>query len=182
MKAAGVDKVYVEGRGAENLAECLKSLRNDRELYVFGGLRVFGGSREAVMLAIKDFKKRKLVVIDEMNSERLDTHEAEMLVRALRQIMGANKVRGSRKFARTIAKKGGQAKGEAMEGRRQEIADKDVITQVVNCPLLTWEWKVKIFGGRISEATMRRRYYWGSRGGTHENRTPSPQGRCMDGP
>lgn len=161
LKAAGVDRIYVEGRGAENLAECFKSMRADKELHVFGGLRVFAGSRDSLVLAIKDFKKRKIVVVDDMNSERLDTHEAEMLVRALRQILGSNKVKGSRKFAREIAKRGGKAKGESMAKRRDGIADKSVIVNVVNCPLLTWEWKVKIFDGKISEATMRRRYYWG---------------------
>lgn len=158
--------IYVEGRGAETLEQCLAAFRKEPgELWVYGGYRVLGGSREKIMAIIRDLKRRKIIVVDKMNKERSDQHDSEMLDRALRQILGANKVRGSRMFARKIAARGGKAKGESMERKRQEIADEAVIRNVVNCPLLTWEWKVKIFDGKISEATMRRRYYGESRGG-----------------
>jgi hypothetical protein len=97
-------------------------MRSDRELHVFGGLRVFGGSRDALVMAIKDFKRRKVIVVDDMNSERMDKHEAEMLDRALRQIMGANKIKGSRKHARRIGAKGGLAKLESYKAKRMPEA------------------------------------------------------------
>ncbi len=117
--------VYTEGRQAENLFECLRSFRGEPgELWVFGGYRVLGGSRDKIMSVIRDLKKRKIVIVDVMNKERSDQQDSEMLDRALRQIMGSNKVRGSRKHARRIAALGGHAKLEAFRKERmpEEVA------------------------------------------------------------
>jgi hypothetical protein len=160
LQAAGIEKVWMEGRGAETLASCLVAFRErPGDLHVFGGLRVLAGSRDGIVKAVRDLKHRKIVVVDEMNKERSDQHGAEMLDRAMRQILGSNKVKGSSKFARKIGAQGGDAKAESAKAKRDAILREDIIRRIVNAPELTWERKVEILGEPFNESTLRRHYY-----------------------
>ena len=157
LLASGVTRVYVEGRDGENLDTCLMAFRGrPGELHVFGGYRVLGGSRDRIMAVVRDLKQRKIVVVDRMNGERNDLNDSEMLDRALRQILGSNKVRGSRKFARTIGAKGGKAKGKSGDCKRAEIANPEIIRRICAHPKLSWRDREAILG--IPAATLRRRY------------------------
>jgi hypothetical protein len=149
--------VYVEGRGGESLETCLMTFRaHPGELVVFGGLRVFGGSRDKIMSALRNLKARKIIVVDAMNKERSDTHGPEMLDRALRQILGSSKLKGSRKRARTIGAKGGEAKGKRAACKRAEIANPNVIRRICQHQKLSWRDRAAILG--MSAATLRRNY------------------------
>lgn len=160
LQADGVNTVYVEGRGAETLAACLVAFRErGGELHVFGGLRVLGGSRDKIVQVIRDLKRRKIVVVDNMNKERSDQHGTEMLDRAMRQILGSNKVKGSAKHARKIGALGGDAKAESAKAKRDAIMREDIIRRVTNHPKLTWADKVEILGEPFNESTLRRHYY-----------------------
>lgn len=153
--------VYLEGRDAETFVECLKSYREQPgELWVFGGYRVLGGSRDKIMSVIRDLKRRKIIVVDKMNNERMDQHDSEMLDRAMRQILGSNKVKGSSKHARQIGAQGGDAKAVSAKAKRDAIMREDIIRRVTNHPKLTWADKVEILGEPFNESTLRRHYYF----------------------
>jgi hypothetical protein len=159
LHAYGVNNIYVEGRGGETLDEAIKWFRGKPgELHVYGGLRVLGGSREKIVKIVKDLKRLKIVVIDEMNKERSDRHETEMFDRALRQILGSNKVKRSRKFARAIGAKGGKGKLESMKAKRMP----EVIARPIwLCSKLTAQERLRLmnppcFELQWSEATAYR--------------------------
>ncbi len=156
--------VYIEGRDAETFEECMRSFRGEPgELWVFGGYRVLGGSRDKIMSMIRDLKKRKIVIVDVMNKERSDQQDSEMLDRALRQIMGSHKLKGSRKHARGIAAKGGRAKGSTAAAKRAERVPGDSISRLLwvveNRKVLTWRLLEWALGGKpFSTASLRRHY------------------------
>ncbi len=151
--------VYIEGRGAETFGECLRAFRGEPgELWVFGGYRVYGGSRDAIMAVIRDLKRRKIITVDVMNKERSDQHDSEMLDRALRQIMGSHKLKGSRKHARSIAAKGGRAKGATAAAKRAEKMPDDAVRRLVAKIGKKLSWRDVEEITTFSTATIRRHY------------------------
>jgi hypothetical protein len=159
LRSHGCSRIYVEGEGAETLETCCKSFRNEPgELWVFGGMRILGGNRVSIVEAMKDLKRRGIVLVDKMNNETSARHESEMLVRALKLIQGSAKMRNNRKFARKLGAMGGSTKGENAQAARDRIMAADIVRRLAQCPKLTWREKAAILGPPFNSATLRRNY------------------------
>ena len=94
-----------------------------------------------------------------MNKERSDQDGMAMLDRAIRQIHGNARVRGSRKFAQKIGAKGGDAKADSAKAKRDAIMREDIVRRICQHPKLTWQDRVDILGEGFNESTLRRHYY-----------------------
>lgn len=152
-------KVYSESRPGETWAECLKSFREaPGELWVFGGYRIFGGSRDKIMATLKDLKRRKIIVVDRMNGERSDINDSEMLDRALRQIHGNAKVRGSSKFAKKIGAQGGTERWRRAQERKNAILAADIVQRLAEAPELSWRRKAEILGKPWTASSLFRQF------------------------
>lgn len=152
-------KVYSESRPGENWAECLKSFRDaPGELWVFGGYRILGGSRDKIMATLKDLKRRKIIVVDKMNNERSDGQDSEMLDRALRQILGNAKVRGTRKFAQKIGAQGGTERWRRAQERKNAIMHEDIVHRLCRNEKLSWREKAEILGAPWTASSLFRQY------------------------
>ena len=148
--------IYVEGRGAETFEICIAQFRNGGRLGLVGGLRVLGGTRNAIMDRLRELKKRKIVPYD------LDTgneDQAELLDAAINKINGAKALKENRGHARRIGRAGGAAKGIAAADRRDAILKEEIVARLCAAPELGWKRKAEILGGKpFSESTIRRLY------------------------
>lgn len=148
--------IYIDGRGAETLGRCLDTFRGrPGKLLVAPDLRVFGQARAAVAQVMAGLERIRIRVVDVIHPQ--DETVSEMLQRAA-VLIGRTRF-GDRKMARRRGREGGRAKGQAAEQGRAEIAADWVIRNIANDPEISWETAVRIFGGRISESTLRRHYY-----------------------
>jgi hypothetical protein len=147
--------IWLEGRGAETLDRCLASFRGrPGRLLVAPDLTVLGTARREISAVMARLERGRIRVVDIIHPQ--DETVAEMIHRAANQIC-RTRFR-DRRTARRRGKSGGLARGMAQAQKRAEIAADWVIRNIVNDPDISWDKAVEIFDGRISEATMRRRY------------------------
>lgn len=148
--------IWVAGRGAEDLEACLDSFRGrPGKLLVAPDLRVFGESRKAVFAVMKRLEKTKIRVVDVIHPQ--DDTIAAMTERAAVMI-GRPRFRDSR-VARSRGRQGGLAKGETARSARAQIdTDSLILNVVAEYRRLGWETVIRMCGGKLSEATLRRHY------------------------
>lgn len=147
--------IWLEGRGAETLDRCMASFRGrPGRLLVAPDLTVFGASRRDIVGVMARAERGRIRVVDIIHPQ--DEAVAEMLQRAANRVCHTRF--RDRRRAKRFGASGGVARGLAQAQKRAEIASDWVIRNIVNDPDISWEKAVEIFDGRISEATMRRRY------------------------
>jgi len=158
LKAYGLpDKlIYVAGRGAEDLEQCLISFRGrPGKLFVAPDLRVFGKSSKAIEAVMARLERAKIKVVDIIHPQ----HEtvAEMLGFARTKI--ARPRFRDRRTARRRGALGGLANGEAARSTRAQIdTDTLIRNMVAEHGAIGWPAIVRICGGRVSLSTLRRHY------------------------
>lgn len=111
LRAAGVKRIYVEGRGLEDLAAALRAVRGDEVLETVGGYRSFGMTRAEIMVQVAVVEKSGKVLQDVETGLRSDKNGASLLDSALKKIKGEKSI-GSSERAREMGSAGGIAKGK----------------------------------------------------------------------
>lgn len=157
LKAFGlVDRaIWLEARGAETLERCIASFRGrPGRLLIAPDLRVFGQARRDVAAVMAMLERARIKVFDIIHPQ--DDTVADMMQRAATLISGS-RFRDKR-TARRRGRRGGLARADIAAGHRAEIAADWVIRNIVADPDISWKTAVAIFDGKISEATLRRRY------------------------
>ena len=157
IKAAGVDDkaLYLEGRGAETLEQCIASFRGrPGRLLIAPDLRVFGAAKKDVAEVMARLERAHIRVEDIAHPE--DGTIAEMMQRASVLISGTRF--RDRRTARRRGREGGLAKGESLVQARAQIAPDWLLRNIVAEEALSWPAKLRLLDGRISEATLRRHY------------------------
>lgn len=155
-KNALTDKaIWLDGRGAENLEECIASFRSrPGQIVIARDLRAFGETKRDVAAAMAKLEKAKIEVVDLAHPD--DTTVSEMLHRASVAISGY-RLR-DRRTARKRGREGGLANGVAAQESRSGIAPDWLVRNIVAEQSIAWKVKVRVLAGRFSEATLRRRY------------------------
>lgn len=147
--------IYQDGRGAENLDECIASFRGrPGKLVIAHDLRVFGDSKREVAATMARLEKAHIRVVD--ISHPGDVTVSEMLHRANQAIAGYRF--RDRRMARKRGSEGGTAKGLAEERARAGIAPDWLIRNLVAEQEISWPIKIRVLGGKISQSTLRRKY------------------------
>ena len=75
LKTGGVEVIYVEGRGKENWAECVRSIRRGNEIVVTSLARV-GSTRDALRTAIETVQAKGGVIVELETGRRSDDMQA----------------------------------------------------------------------------------------------------------
>lgn len=148
--------IWLDGRGAETLDRCLDSFRGrPGKLLIAPDARVFGKSSKAVEATMARLEKAKIRVVDIIHPQ----HEtvSEMLGFARAKI--ASPRFRDRRTARRRGSTGGLARGEAARSARAQI-DTDALIRnlVAEKDLIGWPVIIRVCGGQISAATLRRHY------------------------
>lgn len=103
------DKLYIEGRGAENFERAVKSLRNGHMLEVAGGFRPLGDSPTMMLENLEPLDRYGKVIFDPEAQQRSDKHYSAMVRRFMARIRGEKSI-GNR--APDIGRLGGLALAE----------------------------------------------------------------------
>lgn len=147
--------IYQDGRGAENLDECVASFRGRAgKLVIARDLRAFGDTKKDISAAMARLEKAHIRVVDISNPA--DVTVAEMLHRANQAIAGYRF--RDRRTARKRGGEGGRAKSAAEAQARAGIAPDWLIRNIVAESEIPWPAKIRVLGGKISQSTLRRRY------------------------
>ena len=157
LKAYGIsDKlIYVDGRGAEDLAACIATFRGrPGKLLIAPDLRVFGSSKKAVTGVMAQLERAKIQVIDVLHPQ--DETVSEMIQRASVLISGSRF--RDRRTARRRGAAGGEARGLAEQHSRAGIAPEWLVRNIVAESSIAWPVKLRLLGGKISQSTLRRHY------------------------
>lgn len=156
LKAAGVDLVWMLGRGMEELRWALSYLRGrTARLIIACNLTIFGENKKQLLgtLRICEMKGVK-EIIDIAHPE--DETFAQRLKRAFDYISKARFLNDPRKAKRCGAK-GGAAKGAAAWLVRNEIAPRWLIENMVKA--LGVVTTALLLENKISASTLRRQYF-----------------------
>lgn len=157
LLSEGVERIWLQGRGAECLAEALRAFRGRAGvLAIATDLRTICNSaqpkRPDVVAALASMEKAKITVRDYHVPEA--TH-AELQDAALKAVANARFTTNRRK-AKKVGASGGRAKGAAAEVRRNALVDNGIARRLCAADELTWKRKEFILG--ISKATLIRNY------------------------
>lgn len=152
--------IYLQGRGVEDLESCLETFRGrPGRLLLASDVTAFcpgdQPSKAVVSATMTRLERAKVRVTDIIHPQD-DTVSAQ---NRRADIRISNSRFRDRRTARRRGRKGGQRKGEIAALQRQAIAAEWVIWNVVNDPAISWAKAVRVFGGKISESTMRRQYW-----------------------
>lgn len=159
LMAYGVQRIWLKGRGAESLAECLRAFR-DRPgcLAIATDLRVLCGKAEPkrpdVVVALSALENRKITVGDVRHDT--ETH-AQLQDRAFKAVANARFTTNKRKAKREGAK-GGLAKGIAAQARRNARVADDIVERLCSLEKLTWKDCAWVLGDGFSIASLNRQF------------------------
>lgn len=158
LRAYGLpDKlIWLEGRGAETLDGCLDNFRGrPGKLLIAPDLRVFGKSSKAVEAVMDRMERDRIKVVDIIHPQHLTV--SQMLGFARTKI-AVPRFR-DRRTAKRRGATGGQANGEAARSRRAQIDTDTLIRNLVaEKDVIGWPVILRVCGGKISAATLRRHY------------------------
>lgn len=147
--------IWLAGRGAESLDGCLATFRGrSGVLIVANDLSILGKSRRDIAAIMGRLETLRIRVVDISHPE--DDTVAALMQRAANAVC-RTRFR-DRRAVRRMGRNGGLARGVSQAERRQEIAADWVIRNIVAAPYITWEDKVRLLGGKISESTLRRHF------------------------
>lgn len=147
--------IWLAGRGAETLDRCLATFRGrPGTLIVAHDLRVLGASKRAVAEVMGQLEAKNIRVVDISHPEH--TTVAALMQTASIAISGARF--RDRRVARRQGRAGGLAKGAKQDAARSEIATPWLVRNIVAERSIPWEVKLRLLGGKFSEATLRRHY------------------------
>jgi len=149
-------EIYVEGRGAEDFAGLLRSLRpGDDILHIAADLRVFGDSRKEILGKTDQLEMRGLRVLDVRDE---NAKFSALLDRALGEVSKYARFRGRVGKAKQIGRKGGEGKAVAAKAKRDALMHEEIVRRLVAHPKLTWEDCADILGPPFTISTLRRHY------------------------
>lgn len=153
LSAAGVELIWMRGRGSESLEWAIDWLR-DRPgvICVADDLRILGPTRKEIFARLAQFV-RKGITLQDVRQPGLNSHE--LAERTLASINAASGM-GNRRTARRRGAKGGLAKGAAAWIARGEIAPRWLIENMVQ---MFGAVKTAVaLDNKISASTLRRQY------------------------
>lgn len=155
LRAAGVELVWMLGRGMEDLKWALSYLRGRAaNLVIACDLRIFGETKKQILNALRDFELRGIKsVVDVSRPE--DQTLAQRIKRAFDCIANARFMNDPRKAKRCGAK-GGEAKGAAAWLLRNEVAPRWLIENMLGA--LGVVKTALLLENKISASTLRRKY------------------------
>lgn len=147
--------IYLQGRGAEDLDECLASFRGRvGKLVIATDLRAFGESKKDVAAAMARLERARIRVVD--ISHPGDTTIAEMVQRAQVAISGY-RLR-DRRAARRLGRAGGLGKGVGAQNLREGLVPTWLVDRIVDTREIRWALKAELLAPHFSQATLRRHY------------------------
>lgn len=157
LLSKGVERIWLKGRGAENLAEHRRAFRKRPGVFAIAAdLRILCSAaqpkRPDIVAALADLEKAKITVRDYRVPEA--TH-AELQDAAFKAVANARFTTNRRKAKREGAK-GGTRKGIEAQARRNAMVDDGIARRLCAADELTWKRKEFILG--ISKATLIRNY------------------------
>lgn len=153
LRAAGVERIWMRGRGMESADWAVSWLRGrPGVLAVASDLRCFGPTRKEIFARTADLARRGIALRD-VRQPGLNAHELEE--RTLASINAASGM-GNRRTARRRGAKGGMAKGVSAWRERDEIAPRDLIERMVAD--LGANKTAELLLNKISASTLRRKY------------------------
>lgn len=147
--------IYVEGRGAETFDTCVASFRAGGSLGLVGGLRVLGSSRRQIVSRVDALKAKGIVPYDLLSGE---TDAFKLLDAAISKINGGRALGEDSRHAARIGGKGGRAKGEKSQERRNAIMAEAIIGRLWRFKKASGREVAEILGAPWSESTLRRKY------------------------
>ncbi len=148
--------IYLRGRGAETLAELLRSFRGTNgEVVIAADLRIFGSTRKEILAVTDQIESVGLKVIDIRNK---DASLSKLIDLALAKTAGDARRNAAGKSVKSAGRKGGKTKAECQELRRAAVAHEDVVKRICAADELSWRRKAEILGPLFSPATLRRHY------------------------
>lgn len=157
LKSHGLpDKaIYLQGRGAEDLDECLASFRGRvGKLIIAHDLRVFGEAKKDVAAVMTRLEKARIRVVDV--SHPGDTTIAEMVQRASIAISGTRF--RDRRTAKRMGRAGGLGRGIGAQNLREGFAPTWLVNRIVDAREIRWPLKVELLAPHFTQATLRRHY------------------------
>lgn len=122
------------------------------ELYLGMDLRVLGDSMEDIRAAVKRLHKANVTIID------LTPDASQDMIDMLAVAQARMRWNGDRRQQRRKGAKGGTAKGNAMEAKRNAILARDIVLRMMAHPKLTVKDCAGILGSPFSESSLRRNY------------------------
>jgi len=155
LLASGVpaDRIYMLGRGLENLSWAISWLRQRGGiLKIATDLRIIGATRRTLMLGLKALEMAKVKIVD---VSRAGAGLSELIHAALLCISNARFI-GDRRKARRVGAKGGEAKGVSAWIARNEIAPRWLIENMV--AMFGAVKTATALNNKISASTLRRKY------------------------
>lgn len=155
-KGKTVKQIHVEGENGETFQGCVDSFRDGGTLGLVGGLYIIGQDSNTLKARLATLRAKKVRPYD---LETDETDGATLYAAAMGSILGNKKFRGDKKKHKRLSSKGGNRKGVKMAEKRDGIAAEWLLRNIANNPYLTWEQKVELLDGKISEGTLRRHYY-----------------------
>lgn len=153
LKAAGVDRIWMRGRGIEGADWAIDWLRGrPGVLAVADDLRIFGPARKDIFARTAELA-RKGIILRDVRRPDLNSHELEE--RTLASINAASGV-GNRRTARRRGAKGGVAKGVSAWRVRNDIAPEWLLHNMV--AELGAKRTAALLENKISASTLGRHY------------------------
>lgn len=138
LKAGGVEVIYVEGRGKETWAECVKSLRRGNEIVVTSLARV-GSNRDELRTAIETVQAKGGVLVELETGRRSDDLSAlpAMIFDAVDELAQDRRAYTS-KEAKAAARKRWDAEDRAPRAsvKEAEAAWRDTVNYPTNADAL----------------------------------------------
>lgn len=155
LKAAGIEMIWMLGRGLEELRWALSYLRGRTARMVIAcDLTIFGQSKKQLLGTLRDCEMKGVKeIVDIAHPE--DQTFAQRLKRAFDYIAKARFLNDPRKAKRCGAK-GGEAKGAAAWLARNEIAPRWLIENMVAA--LGAVKTALLLENKVSASTLRRQY------------------------
>ncbi len=158
LRGAGLHakNIYLRGRGAETLNECIRSFRGTPgQILVASDLRIFGSKRKEI-LSVTDTIEAAGLKLKDINN---DTATLSKLIDiAIGKTAGDARRNGAGKSVKAAGRKGGKTKAECQDLRRAAVAHEDVVRRICQAEELSWRRKAWILGPLFSPATLRRHY------------------------
>jgi hypothetical protein len=153
LRAAGVERVWRRGNGAESLDDAIFDFRGrPGALAITDDLRIFGLTQKEIFARCSALMNAGIKVID-ITHPSDNIHDLQR--RAFVALHAAAPIRNHR-IARRRGRMGGLAKAAAAQAARDGRCSPDIVARLCRHPTLTWEDCAVILGPHFSTSTLQR--------------------------
>lgn len=145
---------WTHGSGAETihtLTDAFEMRPENHVLYLGADFRVLGETMKDIREAVKRLHKANVAIYDLSNPN-------DTLLDSYNRAQVALRWNGDRRSQKNKGRKGGTAKGIALEAKRNSILARDIVIRMCAHPKLTLKDCAGILGAPFSESTLRRNY------------------------